>query len=458
MNPNSDPVPPLVVERVLNAPVSTVWQALTTSDAMKRWYFEMDGFRPEVGCEFSFVVEHHGNRFDHRCRVTAVVPQQRISYTWRYHGHEGESHVVFELFPEGKGTRLKLTHTGLETFPKVPAFDPQNFTRGWNSLLGQELPDYVENLDRELFQSRDFTAPRELVWNAMTQAEHVVHWWGPRGFTSTVESLDFRVGGVWKIVMHGPDGTDYPNEHHFQEIVPFEKIVMSHQGRCEGRPQVLSVATWTFESLPSGRTRVNLRMVFPSAEHRDTVVREYGAIEGAKETLMRLGERIAGQRCEPFVLERDFAAPLERVWKAWTEIDHLARWFGPKGFTNGRATLDLRPGGSFHYSQIAPDGRELWGKFDYLEVVPLRKLVWVNYFSDANGGVTRHPFTQLEWPLRMFSEATFAEHQGGTRVTLRWVPLDATDAEIAAFNSMRSSMSQGWSGTFERLIAHLAEV
>ena len=455
MNPHAESVPPLVVERVLNAPASLVWHALTSPEAISRWYFDMEGFRPEVGCEFRFLVEHQGIVFDHRCRVTEVVTERTLAYSWRYHGHGGDSHVTFELHPEGAKTRLRLTHAGLETFPKTLPLGLENFARGWNSLLGEELPDYVEHVDRELFLSREFQAPRELVWNAMTQPEHVVRWWGPRGFTSTIETMDFRVGGVWKFVMHGPDGTDYPNEHQFQEIVLHEKIVMSHGGGRAEAIQVRSRATWTFETIPGGKTRVKLRMVFPTAEHRDRVAREYGAVEGGKQTLMRLCEFVAAQRCQPLVISREFAAPRELVWKAWTEVERLQHWFGPRGLTSKHARLDFRPGGSFHYCQVTPDGREMWGLFQYREIVVPEKIVWVNCFSDSAGGITRHPFSDLDWPRQMLSEATFTERDGRTTVTLRWVPLDATDKEIEVFNSHRPSMTQGWTGTFEQLTQYL---
>jgi uncharacterized protein YndB with AHSA1/START domain len=147
--------------------------------------------------------------------------------------------------------------------------------------------------DREIVISREFNAPRELVWEAMTNPKHVVKWWGPRGFSTTIEKMDFRVGGVWKHVMHGPDGANYPNKHVFKEIVKPERIVFSHGGRREHGPGVSSVVTWTFDAVGTGRTKVTIRMIFPSAADRDFVVKEFGAIEGGKQTLERLGEYLA---------------------------------------------------------------------------------------------------------------------------------------------------------------------
>jgi len=140
-----------------------------------------------------------------------------------------------------------------------------------------------------------FDAPRELVWQAMVDPRHVVQWWGPNGFTTTIEKMDVRPGGVWMHVMHGPDGTDYPNSSVFTEVVMPERIVYSHGGGKQGGRGEHFVATWTFESL-GDKTRVTIHMVFPTMADRDFVVKEYGAIEGGKQTLGRLAEYLAKMR------------------------------------------------------------------------------------------------------------------------------------------------------------------
>ena len=144
MTTKSEITDAVVLERTLNAPVAKVWKALTDVDQMREWYFDLKEFKPEVGFEFAFVVEHEGNTYDHRCRITEVIPQKKIAYTWRYHGHEGDSLVTFELFSEGEKTRLKLTHEGLDTFPKTAAFARENFEKGWTQLIGTELKQFVE--------------------------------------------------------------------------------------------------------------------------------------------------------------------------------------------------------------------------------------------------------------------------------------------------------------------------
>ncbi len=145
--------------------------------------------------------------------------------------------------------------------------------------------------DREIVITRVFDAPRELVWKAWTEPEHVVQWWGPKGFTTTIHEMDVRPGGVWRLTMHGPDGTDYPNKSVFIEVVKPERIVFSHGGAKKGGPPAQFQATWTFEEL-GDKTRLTMRGLFPSAAARDAVVKEYGAIEGGKQTLERLAEHL----------------------------------------------------------------------------------------------------------------------------------------------------------------------
>jgi len=150
----------------------------------------------------------------------------------------------------------------------------------------------LSTADREIVISRIFDAPRELVWEAMTKPEHVVNWWGPNGFSTTIEKMDFRVGGVWKHVMHGPDGADYPNKSVFTAIIEPERIEYSHGGGRKGDPAAQFDATWILESMGK-QTKVTLHMLFATAQARDTVVKTYGAIEGGKQTLARLADYLA---------------------------------------------------------------------------------------------------------------------------------------------------------------------
>lgn len=144
MTPHHDESEPLVIERTFKTPVERVWKALTDADEMRHWYFDLEDFKPRVGFEFGFVVEHEGNVYDHRCKVTEAIPRQKIAYTWRYAGYEGDSQVTMELFDEGGSTRLKLTHEGFESFPKLANFGRESFTQGWTQIIGSSLKEYLE--------------------------------------------------------------------------------------------------------------------------------------------------------------------------------------------------------------------------------------------------------------------------------------------------------------------------
>jgi uncharacterized protein YndB with AHSA1/START domain len=136
---------PLVIERILDAPVEKVWKAITDPGQMKLWYFDLQGFKLEPGNEFSFEGRNEDRCYVHLCKITEVIEGRKLSYTWRYEGHQGNSLLSFELSPEGNKTRLKLTHAGLETFPQnLPDFAGNNFVVGWNWFLDKSLPEFLE--------------------------------------------------------------------------------------------------------------------------------------------------------------------------------------------------------------------------------------------------------------------------------------------------------------------------
>jgi uncharacterized protein YndB with AHSA1/START domain len=138
---------PVIIERDLNAPVITVWKAITNRDQMAKWYFDLKEFKPEVGFEFSFNGGPPDTIYIHLCKVTEVEFCKKITYSWRYEGYEGISYVTFELFAEGDNqTRLKLTHTGLETFPaNNPDLAKHNFVAGWTDIICRSLKEFLES-------------------------------------------------------------------------------------------------------------------------------------------------------------------------------------------------------------------------------------------------------------------------------------------------------------------------
>jgi uncharacterized protein YndB with AHSA1/START domain len=158
---------------------------------------------------------------------------------------------------------------------------------------------------------------------------------------------------------------------------------------------------------------------------------------------------------EEFTYSRTFAAPSDLVWKAHTEAERLKHWWGPKGFTMLTCTVDLRPGGLFHYGMRSPDGNEMWGKWVYREIVVPELLSCVVSFSDKAGGITRHPWS-AEWPLEVFSTLVLTDVKGKTRLDMKGNAINATAAERATFAAGFGSMEQGFNGTLDQLDAYLA--
>jgi uncharacterized protein YndB with AHSA1/START domain len=135
---------PFVIERTYNATADRVWQAITDKDKMKEWYFDLKEFEPKFGFEFEFSGGPPEKSYLHLCKVTEVIPGEKLTHSWKYDGYAGNSFVTWELFDEGDKTRVKLTHAGLETFPADPDFAKENFALGWNHILGVSLSEYLE--------------------------------------------------------------------------------------------------------------------------------------------------------------------------------------------------------------------------------------------------------------------------------------------------------------------------
>ncbi len=151
---------------------------------------------------------------------------------------------------------------------------------------------------------------------------------------------------------------------------------------------------------------------------------------------------------------RIFDAPRELVWKAWTEPERLAQWWGPKGFKWKHSKMDFRPDGIFHYCMVSPDGHEMWGKFVYREIAAPKRLVFTNSFSDEEGNTVRAPFSQ-DWPLEILNTFTFTEQGGKTTIEMHGIPVNATDKEQKAFDAAQQSIQQGFKGTFDQLDEYL---
>ncbi|MEQ1885649.1 MAG: SRPBCC domain-containing protein [Bryobacteraceae bacterium] len=155
-----------------------------------------------------------------------------------------------------------------------------------------------------------------------------------------------------------------------------------------------------------------------------------------------------------FEISRVFDAPRRTVFQVFTQAEHMAHWWGPKGWALDVLQLDLRPGGLFHYKMTMPDGKAAFGRFVYEEIVPIESVTIVSGFADENANPIRHPMSPT-WPLEMWSRMTLEDLGNQTRMTVRARPHNASAVEIQTFADGFGSMKQGFGGTWDNLEAYL---
>jgi uncharacterized protein YndB with AHSA1/START domain len=157
-----------------------------------------------------------------------------------------------------------------------------------------------------------------------------------------------------------------------------------------------------------------------------------------------------------FAISRTFQAPKSLVWKALSEGNAMAQWWGPKGFSTDVRRFEFEPGGIFHYKLESHGGQVMWGRFEYKEIEPMDRLVFLSGFSDETGGLVRAPFFDGVWPLEVLDTITLVEEGDRTTLTLTAVPVNASAAEEASFLNEFKGMQAGFGGTFDQLDAYLS--
>jgi uncharacterized protein YndB with AHSA1/START domain len=276
--------------------------------------------------------------------------------------------------------------------------------------------------ERTLLLTRVFNAPRSLVFAAWTNPKQLAQWWGPTGFTNPLCELDLRVHGEIRIDMRAPNGIIYPMAGAFREIVPPERLVFTSAALdANGKPIFENLNTITFGEYDSNKT---LLTVEASVLWESPTAAQYlsGMAEGWSRTMDRLSEYVlAGTGFMPDPVQtdnrelratRNFRAPLELVYRMWTEPGHVAQWWGPRGFTNTIEKMDVRPGGEWILVMHGPDGRDFPNHYLYEEVVPNQRLV-INH---------------VNWPQHR-KYVTFTESESETKVSIRMLFDSAADLE-----------------------------
>jgi len=313
-NRNADPMQRLVLDivsdtellltRRFRAPRALVFEAFTKPEHLRYWWgprgYEL------ISCDMDFRVDGtwrfvqrapDGNEYAFRGIYKEIRSPERLVYTFEFEPMAGHISIESIDLVEQNGITTLTNSVRFESRADRDAMVVDGNMEWGAAQTMDRLGEHLYTMgsrDNEIVIARVFDAPREKIWQVWTDPQHIVNWWGPNGFSTTIEKMDVRPGGVWIHTMHGPDGTDYPNYSRFTKVVEGERIEFLLGSSADEENPFHS--TWTFESLPDNRTRVVIRMEFASPELRDQVIREVGAIDGGKQTLARLADYVeAGQ-------------------------------------------------------------------------------------------------------------------------------------------------------------------
>lgn len=300
----------LVLTRIFDAPRSLVFKCWTDPKHFAQWWGPHSYTNPV--CELdvhpggAIRVDMAGpeGTFPMGGTFHEIIEPERLVFTTTAF-HDGTGNPLLEVlntvtFAEhGSQTLVTLHARVVKCAPEI-AHCLAGMAQGWTESL-ERLGDVAARpndttplVAREIVIRRLINAPRELVFDAWTNAEHIGNWWGPEGFTTTTYAMDVRPGGVWDFVMHGPDGRDYKNKITYTDVVKPERLAYKHAGEgADGGVRFLSTVTL---GEMFGQTSLALRMVFESAEEREQNVKKYHSIEGGKQTLARLAQHVEKPR------------------------------------------------------------------------------------------------------------------------------------------------------------------
>lgn len=161
---------------------------------------------------------------------------------------------------------------------------------------------------------------------------------------------------------------------------------------------------------------------------------------------------------QSFSFARSFDSAPETVWSAWSKSPALAAWLAPQGCAMDVVTFDFTEGGMFHYGLRLPTGAVMWGRWDFIEIEPQKRLVYLSAFSAEEAAqTTRNPVAPT-WPLSVHTTIEFREKDGGTELVFTWAPHDAAMMEVMTFNASHDAIRMVWDATFQQLDAYLAAV
>ncbi|HVY94936.1 MAG TPA: SRPBCC domain-containing protein [Bryobacteraceae bacterium] len=299
--------------------------------------------------------------------------------------------------------------------------------------------------DTEILMTREFDAPREMVFAAMTKPEHVSNWWGPRASKFDVCEIDFREGGSWRYTLDML-GQKVTFTGTFHKITPPEGLECTevYNEPMFGNPQWKTILK--LEDIGGGRTRMTSHVFHRSKDARDGHYNS-GMEKGAAETFDRLEDLLAGRpaHAEPtgnpmegeVEIVRVFDAPRDLVYEAWTKPEHMTQWWGPGPFTSHSCKLDVRPGGEWQITMRSPAGMDFRSSGVYSEVVPSERLVFTNDAYGQDGTLL----------LKGVTSVTFADEGRKTKLTVN----AKVTGMVPYAPQMIKGMEPGWNMTLDKL-------
>lgn len=313
----------------------------------------------------------------------------------------------------------------------------------------------AKNKPNELYLTRVYDAPLKTVWEAFNDPEQAKHWWGPRGHTIKTHSKDLRVGGHWTYTMFGPEGQVWENKTVYHEVEKYSRLVYDHGGNDEqDRPPLFRV-TATFTELAKNKTELSFIMAFED-EARAKEIAKFIKQASGNSTWDRFGEYLEKETTnkEIFIINRSFNTDMNTMYKMWTDPDHFSKWLAPTGFNMQFIRAEIKPGGKSFYKMSSPEFT-MYGTLQYKEITPT-KIVYSQQFADEKENISRHPGAPT-WPESMLTTVMFtSEDTNQTRVTIQWeVEGKCTPEELQAFIKERGGMTQGWTGSFDKLEEYL---
>ena len=281
-----------LITRSFAAPRTLVFAAMTQPEHVRQWYGLRDHTMKvceidlRVGGKWRYVVQMpDGNEYAFSGEYLEIVPPERLVSTERFEAIPGSDYVATVTFSEQDGETTLTSHLQYQSPEHRDGHVNSGMAWGMQQTFAR-LDEHLASMahaEREIVVMRVYAAPRELVWQTWTEPQHVVHWWGPDGFSLTIYEMDVRPGGRWHFHMHGPDGTAYLNQIVYVEVAKPDRLVYDHSPT----PKFRSIVTFEEQG---GKTTVSMRSIFETSADYERAVYVFHAIEGGKQTLRRLAD------------------------------------------------------------------------------------------------------------------------------------------------------------------------